>query len=109
MLKAANVRLLGFETTGNEQLQVRIEGDTASVAAALSTAESRAEQLGSKAVVCVLAHPAPQLASAIHSPNSQNALYGGRDQFLASDFPQPKGKSMNGTEQALGILETQGL
>ena len=37
------------------------------------------------------------------------ALYGGRDQFLPADFPQPENKIMNMKQEALGILETQGL
>jgi hypothetical protein len=45
----------------------------------------------------------------IHFPNAQNPLYGGRDQFLPTDFPQPKDQIMSTKQAALGILETQGL
>jgi len=34
-VKAAAVRLLGFETTGNENLLIRLTGDTATVQSAL--------------------------------------------------------------------------
>jgi microcompartment protein CcmL/EutN len=109
MLKVADVGLLGIETTGNESLQIRIRGSVASVEAALAAAEARAVVLGSKAVTCCLARPESSLNALLSFPNAQNPLYGGRDQFLASDFPQPRNKTMNGNEQALGILETQGL
>jgi microcompartment protein CcmL/EutN len=108
MVKAADVHLLGIETTGNEALQIRVAGSVASVTAALAAAENRAQQLGTKTAAAVLAHPEQALDRLLHYPNSQNPLYGGRDQFLPSDYPQP-GQTMNETAQALGILETQGL
>ena len=109
MLKAADLHLLGIETTGNEQLQIRITGTLADVTAALAMAEARAEALGSKATTRTIASPDPSLGSLLHFPNSENTLYGGRDQFLPTDFPLAKNQAMNGNEQALGILETQGL
>jgi carbon dioxide concentrating mechanism protein CcmO len=109
MVKAADVRLLGIETTGNENLQIRIQGSVASVSASLAAAESRAVVLGAKVLTHVLARPSDALESLVHSPNARNPLYGGRDQFLPTDFPQPQAHPMNGNEQALGILETQGL
>ena len=109
MVKAADVHLLGIETTGNENLQIRIQGGVSSVQAALAAAEARAIELGSSAVIHCLTRPEDSLSSLIHFPNAQNPLYGGRDQFLPTDFPKPKGQPMNPNEQALGILETQGL
>lgn len=109
MLKTANVHLNGIETTGNENLMIRIEGDVQSVQAALAAGKSHAEALGSFAIIRCIARPEAALSSLIHFPNAQNPLYGGRDQFLSTDFPQPKDKSMNSNQQAIGILETQGL
>jgi carbon dioxide concentrating mechanism protein CcmO len=109
IVKAANVRLLGIETTGNEKLALRIQGDIAAVEAALAFAESRATEFGSTALVRCLSRPDPALDALIHFPNAQNPLYGGRDQFLPTDFPQPANQPMNSNPQALGILETQGL
>ena len=109
MVKAADVALLGFETTGNERLQIRVRGAVAAVDAALRAAEARAAELGADVVVRCLPNPALGLQSMLDFPNAQNPLYGGRDQFLPSDFPQTKNESMNETQQALGILETQGL
>lgn len=108
-VKAANVRLLGIETTGNENLMIKLEGGVAAVAAALAAAERRAEQLGAKAVIRCLANPDAAMAGLIHFPNAQNPLYGGRDQFLPADYPQPENKIMSNKQEALGILETQGL
>jgi microcompartment protein CcmL/EutN len=108
-VKAANVRLLGIETTGNENLMIKLEGGVAAVAAALAAAERRAEQLGAKAVIRCLANPDAAMAGLIHFPNAQNPLYGGRDQFLPADDPQSKNTIMSNKQEALGILETQGL
>lgn len=108
-VKAANVRLLGIETTGNENLMIKLEGGIAAVVAALAAAERRAEQLGAKAVIRCLANPDEAMAGLIHFPNAQNPLYDGRDQLLPIDFPQPENKIMSNKQEALGILETQGL
>ena len=109
VVKAAQVRLLGIETTGNENLTLRLEGDVASVETALAFAEQRARELGSEAVVRCLSRPEAALDPLIHFPNTQNPLYGGRDQFLPTDHPENKNEPMNTNPQALGILETQGL
>lgn len=109
MIKTASVRLLGIESTGNENLAARIAGDVASVEAALTFAEARARELGCTVVVRCLPRPEAALEPLIHFPNSQNPLYGGRDQFLPTDFPTPKEIPMNPNPPALGILETQGL
>jgi carbon dioxide concentrating mechanism protein CcmO len=109
MVKSAEVHLVGIETTGNENLQIRVTGNLASVTAALTAAEARATALGSKALTRSLPHPEPALDALLHFPNALNPLYGGRDQLLPSDFPQPGDRPMNENKQALGIIETQGL
>lgn len=109
VVKAATVRLLGIETTGNERLALRLEGDVASVQSALASAERKARELGSVAVVACLSKPEAAMAGLMHFPNAQNPLYGGRDQFLPTDFPSTEEQPMNANPQALGILETQGL
>ena len=108
-VKAADVRLLGLETTGNERLLIRLEGAVAAVEAALMAAETRAQQLGSQVVISLLSQPATQLQPLVSFPNAQNALYGGRDQLLPSDSSKPQLPPMNVNQPALGILETQGL
>lgn len=107
--KAANVRLLGIETTGNENLLIRIEGDVASVQTALAAAELRAAQLGATATIRCIPRPSPDLEPLIHFPNAQNPLYGGSDQFLPTDHPNPTKSTMSTQQEAIGILETQGL
>ncbi len=109
MAKAANIRVLGIETAGSESLLIRIDGDVQSVASALSSAEVFAEKLGSRAITRCIARPEAALGQVLNFPNAQNPLYGGRDQFLPTDYPQPKDKPMSTNQQALGILETQGL
>ncbi len=109
VVNAADVRLLGFETSGNENLMLRLQGDMAAVETALAFAERCARELGASATVRCLSRPEPALDALIHFPNAQNPLYGGRDQFLPTDFPQREDQSMNSNQEALGIIETQGL
>ena len=108
-VKAASVRLLGIETTGNERLLIRLEGEVGALEAAVSAAETCARRLGAQATGTILPRPADQLQPLIHFPNAQNPLYGGRDQLLPTDHPQPDTSPMNNHQPALGILETQGL
>jgi len=107
--KTARVRILGFEATGNENILIRLGGGIADVEAALATADAFATRLGSGAVVQAIARPTEGMNAMIHFPNAQNPLYGGRDQFLPTDFPQSENKIMSNQQAALGILETQGL
>jgi len=104
-VKAARVRILGFEATGNENLLIRLGGGLADVESAV---EAMAARLGSSAVVKSIPRPAGGMETMIHFPNGQNPLYGGRDQFLPTDFPQPE-NNMSKQPEAIGILETQGL
>src|SRR5690349_1752221 len=99
MVKVAEVHLVGIETTGNENLQIRVEGTVGAVVAALAAAEVKAANLGTRAITNCLPRPAAALQPLLDVPNSQNPLYGGRDQFLPSDFPSTQPQSMNGNEQ----------
>ena len=107
--KAAQLSVLGFEATGNENILIRIGGDVADVEAALAAADEIATQLGTKAVVDSIARPAEALTALIHFPNVNNPLYGGRDQLLPTDYPKTESETMSNKQEALGILETQGL
>ena len=59
MVKAADVHLLGIETTGNENLQIRIQGGVSSVQAA--GCRQLAIELGSSAVIHCLTRPEDSL------------------------------------------------
>ena len=108
--KAARVSILGFEATGNENILIRLGGSgPAEINAALATAEATATHLGASAMVHSLARPAEAMHGMIYFPNAQNPLYGGRDQFLPTDYPATKTNLMSTNQAALGILETQGL
>jgi microcompartment protein CcmL/EutN len=106
--KAAGVRILGFDTSGSEEIVIRTAGGVSEVAAALEAAEEQARKLGVKSLTTRLARPDPQYSELYSAPNAINPLYGGRDQFLPTDFPNPD-HAMKSESQALGILETQGL
>ena len=106
MLKAADIELLGFEPTGAETIMIRIAANEPGDAeAALLAASSEAKRLGVSAITSLLARPHQSIPSLNTKPNTINPLYGGRDELRPSDFPN---KTMN-KNQAIGILETQGL
>jgi microcompartment protein CcmL/EutN len=107
--KAARVTIPGFEATGNGDILIRVSGGVADVEAALGVAEELAARLGSPAVTRALTRPAEGMQAMIYFPNASNPLYGGRDQLLPTDFPKPENQIMSNTQEALGILETQGL
>ncbi len=107
---AADVRILGFEATGNEYILIRLAGGVSQVRAALDAAEALAPKLSAAAVITgTIPRPAGGFDPMIHFPNASNPLYGGRDQFLPTDHPANSDSSKNMKHQAIGILETQGL
>jgi len=106
---AADVHILGFESTGNENLIIRLTGDVSQVRAALDAAEKLAPQLGAAIITGTIPRPARGFDPMIHFPNANNPLYGGRDQLLPTDYPSNPETSKNMKPQAIGILETQGL
>lgn len=107
---AADVRILGFEATGNENLLIRLAGDISQVRAALNAAEALAPKLGVEFITTgTIPRPAEGFDPMIHFPNARNPLYGGRDQLLPTDHPTNPNTSKNMKPQAIGILETQGL
>lgn len=109
MVQQCSVRLLGFESTGNERLLIRIAGPVSAVVAALEFGTAEAERLGVAAVASAMPAPAAGLEELSGPPNTTNPLYGGRDQFLPEDYPRPENTLMQNSNQALGIFETQGL
>jgi microcompartment protein CcmL/EutN len=106
---AADVRILGFEATGNENVLIRIAGDVSQVRAALDAAETLAPKLGVAAIITgTIPKPAAGFDPMTYFPNTNNPLYGGRDQLLPTDYPN-SATSNHMKPQAIGILETQGL
>jgi microcompartment protein CcmL/EutN len=105
----ADVRILGFESTGNENLIIRLSGDVSQVRAALDAAERLAPLLGATIVTGSIPRPAEGFDPMIHFPNAHNPLYGGRDQLLPTDYPPNPESTKIMKPQAIGILETQGL
>ena len=107
---AADVHILGFESTGNENILIRLAGDVSQVRAALDAADTLAPKLGVESIITgTIPRPADGFDPMIHFPNASNPLYGGRDQFLPTDHPANPKSSTLMKPQAIGILETQGL
>jgi carbon dioxide concentrating mechanism protein CcmO len=108
-VKAADVKILSIEASGAEPIVMKLEGELPAIMAALEFAEREAERMGTKATIDVMGQPDAGLDPLMHFPNSVNPLYGGRDQFLPTDYPTTKDHTMDAERQALGIIETQGL
>jgi microcompartment protein CcmL/EutN len=108
-VKAAEVKILSIEATGAPTIVLKLEGELPAVVAALEFAERAAARMGTKATIDVIGHPDTGLDPMMNFPNSQNPLYGGRDQFLPTDYPTTRDHTMDAERQALGIIETQGL
>jgi len=107
MAKAANVRILGFEPTGEETILIRIAaGSPGDLRAALDAGKARGLELGvPEPAETLLARPSPGCFHLNDNPNSINPIYQGRDEMRPDDHPvDPTMKN-----KALGILETQGL
>jgi microcompartment protein CcmL/EutN len=107
MLKAAAIDLLGFEPSGSETVMIRIASEHRDDAeSALAAAEKEALRLGARAVTAILSRPDDAIATLNAEPVTINPLYGGRDELRPSQLHK---NSMNNNNQAIGILETQGL
>jgi len=65
----ADVHILGFEDTGNENLLIRLSGEIAQIRAALDAAEKLAPQLGASIVTGIIPRPADGFDSMIHFPD----------------------------------------
>lgn len=100
----APVRLLGMEATGGDSVVVKLSGAQAAIESALAWCIDGAKRLGTEAVTSLLSNPDPALAGILFSKNNIQPLYNHREQFLPSDYPETTMKN-----QAIGILETQGL
>lgn len=100
------VRLLGMEATGGDSVLVKISGAQAAIESALDWCVAEAGRLGTVAVTALLTRPDPALSEIFLPKNFVHPLYNHREQFLPSDYPE---KTMTNTNQAIGILETQGL
>jgi microcompartment protein CcmL/EutN len=107
MAKSANVRILGYEPTGIETILIRIEAqEPGTLRAALDSGKARAIELGiDEPSEVMLARPEKGLFQLNNNPNTINGIYGGREEMRPDDHPT----SNNMKNQALGILETQGL
>lgn len=109
MAKESDVQLLGLEPLGTESILIRIVSDTLSnIQAALDKADGLARELGSSCNSTILARPHKELAQLNQGPLVYNQLYGGREELRSTDF-NPNLKATMNKNEAIGILETQGL
>jgi len=106
MAKSAAVRILGFEPTGNERILIRIGAQTpAALRSALDAGYDYGIELGIvDPTEVLLGRPDEAIHQLNQQPNTINPLYGGREEMRPDDHPK-----LNMKNQALGILETQGL
>ncbi|WP_315334944.1 BMC domain-containing protein, partial [Propionibacterium acidifaciens] len=68
-VKAANVRLIGYETTdGAGMVTVKVEGQVSSVSAAVAAAAAAAARVSTVFATSVIPRPDPQLGDVVLSP-----------------------------------------
>ena len=68
-VKAANVRLIGYETTdGAGMVTVKVEGQVSSVSAAVAAAAAAAARVSTVFATSVIPRPSPQLGDVVLSP-----------------------------------------
>jgi microcompartment protein CcmL/EutN len=76
--KTAFVRIMGFETCGNENILIRLCGLSDAVQSATESAGRMAMELGTAAITTCMDAPSPDLTGLVDFPNAENPLYGGR-------------------------------
>lgn len=108
--KTSGAHLLGLEPAGTELILIRLGADSpAELESALEEAQSQADRLQTEVTVSLLAGPRPEIVQLNHGPLLWNGLYGGREELRPTDFTPNLKATMKDNQQALGILETQGL
>lgn len=109
MAKEADIHILGLEPLGTEKILIRICADTPSkIQAALDLAEEKARTIGSSCVAKNFPRPSSELGTLNRGPLVINQLYEGREELRPTDF-NPNLKENMKANEAIGILETQGL
>ncbi|WP_397570375.1 BMC domain-containing protein [Schlesneria sp. T3-172] len=100
--KAANVRILGIESTDGAAQCIKLVGPIADVQAAADRGVELAKRMGSSAFFSVLPAPLELTYNLADAKPAFSPLLGGYD------IRKPRENSMS-TTNALGLLETQGL
>ena len=100
--KAANVRILGIESTDGAAQCIKLVGPIADIQAAAERGAELAKLMGSSIFFSVLAAPLDLTYNLADAKPAFSPLLGGYD------IRKPRENSMS-TTNALGLLETQGL
>lgn len=109
-VKAGDVRVVQVELNDLNGTSTRIEGDTASVTAALSAGRMIAEAMKAQVVTQVIANPDRSAARGYVAPREFNPLIE-QDVVIEPRYEQTtttKDRSMSDATQAIGLIETQG-
>ncbi len=100
--KSSSVHLLGIESTDGAEQCIKLVGPMGAVAHAAEEAAALARRMGSQAMVSVLPAPLEATRLLADAPPVYSPLLG------LYDYRIPRTESMS-TQEALGLLETQGL
>lgn len=100
--KSAAVHLMGIESTDGAEQCIKLVGPVGDVEQAAQAAVEIAERMGSKAFVSVMPAPLEVTRALADSPPVYSPLLG------LYDYRVPRKDAMT-TQDALGLLETQGL
>ncbi|MGE3317189.1 MAG: BMC domain-containing protein [Planctomycetaceae bacterium] len=100
--KSAAVHLMGIESTDGSEQCIKLVGPAGDVELAAQSAADIAERMGSKAFVSTMAAPLEATRQLADTPPVYSPLLG------LYDYRVPRKDAMT-TQDALGLLETQGL
>ena len=107
MIKAADVRLPGIEMNAAGGQAIKVVGTTAAVRAALQAGQEIAEAMHASCQASAFPRYSSQARGLIESAPEFNASLDNREQMLPAEARR-QGDAMP-TQQALGMIETQGL
>ena len=106
--KAAQVRLVQMELNDFYGVFLKIEGDSASLRAAVEQARATIDEMHGKITATILDSPAEHARKAIHSPPERSPLLEAPVVFDPHpSLEKPGTKPMN-EQFAIGLIETQG-
>lgn len=101
--KAADVHVLGIESTDGEDQCIKLVGATAAVSQAAQDGLAAAQRMGANASLSVIPAPTDAMRALAQSPPIYNP------QLENYDHRTPGTNPMSNESEAIGFLETQGL
>ncbi|WP_176891611.1 BMC domain-containing protein [Fusobacterium varium] len=105
-VKAANVRLLGYELTkGGGMVTVKIEGEVSAVKAAVDAAVMAAEKLTTVVSHLVIARPSEEVAKMVEISEVESECFNEETKTETPEIPENKTAAEHIVEEKIEIVE----